>query len=81
MKIQVEDARVKDGVVKIYGIDYFDRKSKILVEIDTKKKDNFDYLKWRLQKYPWTRKCKTWGQVLKNLVGKEIEVRKEYKVA
>lgn len=81
MKIQVELATVKEGVIKISGIDYFDKKTKVLIEINTKDPENYKYFKWRLQKYPWTRSCKTWGEVLKKLKGKDLEIRKEYKVA
>lgn len=37
------------------------------LKIDTSDKSNFDYIKSKLMKFPWTHEVKTWGEVIVKL--------------
>ena len=84
MKIQVETASITvDKKILIVGYEVgIRRKPDIILsrtfEINSKDSKNYIYIRNVLKKLPWTNKCRTWGEVIKNLPGRQIQLQKSY---
>lgn len=76
MKVTVNKAEIVDYKLVFRARNKEDEVLEII--IDTTNRENFLYIKEKLQKFPWTRSCRTWGEVISKLPNKTIDIRNSF---
>lgn len=74
MKVTIEEAKLKDGIIYLKGHESKFSGKEVELEIQTRNIDNYKYIKDKLLRYPWAKECRTWGEVIKKIKKKTLDI-------
>lgn len=75
MKVTIKNTELNNGIITMIAFIYNNKDSEMKIKIDTREKSNLEYLSEKLHRYPWARQCDKWGEVIRKMQGKTLELR------